>query len=183
MRDAVCLFPVCRADAMLASRPTRAMAGLPVRTLACAILVCSAAIFSTRVSSSSSSSRHLLMSHHVAHGKILEGLEVTTRAHDDFDASSEVFLSTHKAGGRRRRRLRRLRLRRRWRRQRWRTCRLPLPHARSLWLTRTAGGCCARLTCGRRTSARSMVVVAGRRWCSACARAPKRQSRSSMCSL
>ena len=37
------------------------------------------------------------MSHHVAHGKILEGLEVTTRAHDDFDASSEVFLSTHKA--------------------------------------------------------------------------------------
>ena len=75
-----CLFPVVRADAMLASRPTRAMAGLPVRMLACAILVCSAANFSSRVSSLSSSSRHPLMSHHLVYGNFLEDLNLTTLA-------------------------------------------------------------------------------------------------------
>ena len=37
------------------------------------------------------------MSHHLVYGKFLEDLDVTTRAHDDLDVDSEVFVSTHKA--------------------------------------------------------------------------------------
>ena len=80
VRDAVCLLPSSRADAMLASAPTRAMAGLPVLTMSCVVFFCSAAIFSPRVSSLSSSSRQALMSHQVAYGNFLEDLNLTTLA-------------------------------------------------------------------------------------------------------